>query len=105
MKKLPITPNTIIKNALRRVWLYSRERRAAIIAQRNTCRECRSIGSVAKGKECKIEVHHKVEINWDRVFKVIREEILVAVGLLEVLCKECHKKETARQRKAKKKKN
>ncbi len=95
----PITPKTIIKNAIRRLWMYSREKRAAIKERQNTCKDCNKIGSVAKGKKCKIEVHHKNTIDWERIINVIREEILVDTELLEVLCKECHEEKTAEQRK------
>ena len=101
-KKLPVTPKSQIKSMIRRyLWLRSRERAAAIKRENNTCQECGRKGSVAKGREVKIEVHHKKEINWDKIFKLMYKELLVVLKKLEVLCKECHKEETKKQRRIK----
>ena len=92
-KKLPITPNSQIVSALRLVWLRSRERAAAIKRDGNTCQVCGKKGSVAKGKGVKTECHHTQEgdINWDRILRVIRAELLCDPKGLITLCKECHK--------------
>jgi hypothetical protein len=79
MKKKPITPKSQITSALRMLWLRSRERREAIKLKQNTCEWCDTKGSVAKGKECKIEIHHKKLINWKKILKIIYEELLVSV--------------------------
>ena len=93
MAKLPITPKSQIVSALRLLWLRSRERAAAIKRDLNTCQVCNRKGSVAKGKEVRIEVHHLQEgdINWDRIVRVIRAELLCDPKGLITLCKEDHK--------------
>ena len=86
------TPNTRIRAALRMLWMRSRERQACIKKHSNTCQEkgCGKKGSVAVGREVKIEVHHLKEPNWERIFSVIREELLVPHTDMVPLCKECH---------------
>jgi predicted HNH restriction endonuclease len=59
-----------------------------------TCQRCGVKHSVAKGREQKIEVHHKNGIgNWDKVIDLIFEEILCSPEELEVLCPKCHEDE------------
>lgn len=90
-KKLPYTPISRIKNDLRRLWLRSRERSAAVKREANTCQHCGRKGSVAKGREVVIEVHHIDGIRWDEIVEYIRMRLLIDPCGLEVYCKECHK--------------
>jgi 5-methylcytosine-specific restriction endonuclease McrA len=90
-KKLPYTPTSRIRGDLRRLWLRSRERAAAVKREKNTCQRCGAKGSVAKGREVAIEVHHKEGIRWDEMVDYIRARLLIDPEGLEVLCKECHK--------------
>ena len=93
-KRLPYTPNSQIKSALRRLWLRSRERASAIKRDKYTCQRCHRKQSVAKGKEFKVEVHHKSGIeNWQELYKAIRQHLLTNPDDLETLCPECHKSE------------
>lgn len=82
------------------LWMRSRERQSCIRKYSNTCQEkgCGKKGSVAKGREVKIEVHHLKEPNWERIFSVIREELLVPHDEMVTLCKECHAVITAKQK-------
>lgn len=89
-RRLPTTPRSRIKSALRQVWLRSRERAAAIKRERNTCELCQRKGSVAKGREVKIHVHHRDGIDWDGVVDLIIARLLPDPKRLQVLCKECH---------------
>lgn len=91
-KRLPHTPNSRIKAALRQLSLRSRERAATIKRDHNTCQECGAKGSVAKGKEVKTTVHHINGIKWDKIIEFIRKELLVNPDKMEVLCEDCHKK-------------
>jgi len=86
------TPRSRVKNALRLLWLHSRERAKVIKEYRNTCAECGVKGSKAKGRVVKIEVHHDPPIGdkWEKVIDLIFEEILNAPQY--PLCKECHEK-------------
>jgi 5-methylcytosine-specific restriction endonuclease McrA len=93
-KRVDYTPNSQIIAALRLLWLRSRERASAIKRDKNTCQICGSKGSVAKGREVKIEIHHLApgDINWDRIIRVVRAELLCEPNMLITLCKEDHKK-------------
>lgn len=87
-----ITPDGIIRSCLRMLFLRSRERSAAIRRDKNTCQTCSIKGSVAKGKEVKIEIHHVAEgdINWKRLYDVIREELLCPPERMISLCRHDH---------------
>jgi 5-methylcytosine-specific restriction endonuclease McrA len=93
-KKLPATPRSQIVSALRQLWLRSRERSAAVKRDANTCQCCNAKGTAAKGREVKTEVHHLQEgdINWDRIVRVVRAELLCEPSQLITLCKSCHLK-------------
>ena len=93
-RKLPYTPNSQIKAALRALWLRSRERAAAIKRDKYTCQRCHVKQSKAKGKEFKVEVHHRHGIeNWPEIYRVIRKYLLTEPEHLETLCKSCHLEE------------
>jgi 5-methylcytosine-specific restriction endonuclease McrA len=93
-KRLPITPRSKVKNAIRQLFLRSRERAAAIKRDKYTCVLCGKKQSKAKGKEQKVECHHKEGIgNWEQVIDLIYTEILCDPAKLETLCPECHKKQ------------
>lgn len=92
-KKLPTTPRSRVRSALRALWLRSRERSAAVKRESNTCQRCGRKGSVAKGREVKIEVHHKHGIEWEWLIDKVYEKLLCDPQFLEVLCKECHEEE------------
>jgi flavoprotein len=98
-KKLPYTPKSRIQNWIRRGWLTSRERAKVIKAAKYTCCRCGRKQSKAKGKELKVEVHHKAMINWEKIVEFIRKEVLDKPQ--EVLCVDCHKEETKKQRESK----
>ena len=93
-RKKPITPASQIKNVLRQLWLRSRERAKALKDSNYCCISCGVKQSTAKGKEVKIQVHHKNGIDWDGIADMLRERILS--GALEPLCIECHGKKHAK---------
>jgi len=89
------TTDSQIKSALRKMWLHSRERATALKDAEYCCNKCGIKQSKAKGREVKVEVHHKEGIlNWEEIYEAIRKNLLCDPDLLEVLCKECHAKET-----------
>jgi hypothetical protein len=92
MNKKPTTPRSRVKNGIRRIWLASRERAAAIKRANYTCAICQRHGSVAKGREVKIICHHTDGIDWDGVVDLIFERVLQTPEAYTVLCKECHEK-------------
>ena len=99
-KKLPHTTAAQIRSALRRhIWLKSKERAAALKRDKYSCVKCGVKQSKAKGKEVKVEVHHKnpIEDSWNFIIEDIAEYILGDVDNLEVLCKECHLKTHKKQ--------
>ena len=86
------TDKSRIRSALRRLWLQSKERSTALKEAEYKCNKCGVKQSKAKGKEQKVEVHHKEGIgNWNKVIELIQEELLCNPNKLEVLCPECHK--------------
>lgn len=93
-KKLPTTPRSRIRQAVRgQVWLRSRERAAALKRENYCCERCGAKQSKAKGREVKVEVHHKNGVDWDGLIDLIQERLLPDPSELEVLCKSCHDKE------------
>lgn len=94
MKKLPNTPNSQIKSALRKLFLRSRERSARIKADGYTCQRCGVKQSRAKGREVYVEVHHLDGVcNWHEIYSAIRKHLLVSPDRMQTLCKECHREE------------
>jgi 5-methylcytosine-specific restriction endonuclease McrA len=90
-----ITPDGIIKSAMRLLFMRSREKGAAMRRDKNTCQQCGAKGSVAKGKEVKTECHHIIgtegrDINWQRIYEVIREELLCPPQEMITFCRPCH---------------
>jgi len=92
-KKNPITPNSQITNILRRLWMYSRERRARLWVDDSICWTCKRKGSKAKGREVAVEVHHVEPVRMNLIIEVIRRELLVGPEKLATFCRECHKAE------------
>ena len=92
-RKLPTTPRSQVRSALRRLWLRSRERQAALKRDCYTCQECKRKQSKAKGREVKVEVHHVEGIcDWNLLLDYVFRHLLCEPRLLETLCKECHEK-------------
>ena len=95
-KKLEYTPRSQIRASLRRLWLRSRERAAAIRRDQYTCQCCHRKQTKRKGKEFKVEVHHKNGIsNWDEAINGVYYHILCDISELETLCVECHQAKEA----------
>jgi len=86
------TTKSQITIALRRLWLRSRERASALKRDKYTCQNCGVKQSKAKGKEQKVQVHHKNGItNWNEIINCIRKNLLCNPENLETLCPNCHK--------------
>jgi hypothetical protein len=98
-KRLPNTPRSKVRNALRQLFLRSRERSSALRREKNTCQHCHIKASVAKGREQKVQVHHKSGIgNWEAVIDAVYAEILCSPDMMDVLCPECHSEEHEREK-------
>ena len=92
-RKLATTPRSRVKNALRQLFLRSRERAACLRRDEYTCQICHKKQSKAKGKEFDVQVHHVTGIgNWEKVINIVFEELLCAPDGMQTLCPECHEK-------------
>lgn len=90
-KRLPHTPNSSIKSALRRLFLRSRERAAVLRGSGYTCAACGLKQSKAKGREVYVEVHHLAGVcNWDKLYEAIRQHLLCSPDDMVCLCSSCH---------------
>jgi 5-methylcytosine-specific restriction endonuclease McrA len=93
VKRLPTTPRSQVRSAIRRLWLRSRERNAALKRDKYVCQECGKKQSRRKGQEVKVQVHHLDGIEWEKVIDYLYRHVLVNPSALQTLCKECHDKE------------
>lgn len=100
-KREGYTPSGRIRQALRLLWLRSRERQAALKATGYRCAYCGVKQSVAKGKEVRLEVHHMDGVDWEGLIELVRERLLQRAERLAPACKECHAKEGAKGEEAK----
>ena len=92
-KRLPTTPRSRVRSALRQVWLRSRERAACLKAAGNRCARCTAKSSKAKGREVSIEVHHITPIDvWAEVLELVYRRILCDPSQMVCLCRSCHAK-------------
>lgn len=91
------TPRSIVRHALRLLWLHSRERAAALKAAGYCCEECGVKQSKAKGREVKVEVHHSEGAQLEHLVDEVFKHLLCDPKLLEVACKDCHEKLTRSQ--------
>lgn len=92
-RKLPNTPRSRVRSALRMLWMRSRERAAALKRERNTCQRCGVKASKAKGREVDVVVHHLEMVDWDEIIDLVMSRLLCHPDKLEVLCPACHDKE------------
>ena len=98
MRHIKKTTKAKIKSHLRLLWLRSIERSQALQLANYSCQHCGVKQSKAKGREQKVEVHHKSHINnWDLIAEQIMDKLLCPVSELEVLCPICHREETNKQ--------
>jgi len=93
-KRLPSTPRSKVRAALRKLSLRSRERSAALKRDHYICQVCGVKQSKRKGHEVQVECHHRdKEILWDVLIDTVYEMLLVHPDSWITLCKDCHKKE------------
>lgn len=89
--KKPVTPRSKVRQALRLLWLRSRERAKAMQDAKYTCACCGVKQSRAKGKEVFVEAHHKDGIgNWESIIDAVYEQLLCSPDQITILCKKCH---------------
>lgn len=93
-KRLPNTPRSKVRAALRRLSLQSRERAQALKRDKYTCQICGVKQSKAKGKEQKVEGHHvDGAIPWEIIIDCIFRYLLVPPEKWITYCPDCHKNE------------
>jgi len=90
IRRRNMTTSTVIRSALRRLWLRSRERSAALRAAGYCCARCGRKASRARGRSCVIEVHHVAPVDWGLLEEAIRALLLVPHEQLIPLCRDCH---------------
>ncbi len=93
-KRLATTPRSQVRSALRKLWLRSRERQAALKRDGYKCVECGKKQSRAKGREQSVEVDHLRGAGIEKVIDAVYRDLLVAPEHLETVCPEDHKKRT-----------
>ncbi len=92
-KRSENTPKSKIRNALRNLFLRSREHSQVLKRDNYTCQRCGVKQSRAKGKEVYVEVHHKTGVtNWQALFDAVYDHLLSSPDNMETLCRECHEK-------------
>jgi predicted HNH restriction endonuclease len=91
-KKLEHTPDGIIRSALRRLFMTCREKHKTLKEAGYRCSKCGVKQSTAKGREVKVEVHHRSGIEWKPLIAEVRRMLLNQLDMC-VLCKDCHKEE------------
>jgi predicted HNH restriction endonuclease len=93
-KKNPMkTPRSKVTAALRKLFLRSRERNFALKTKGYRCEYCGAKQSKAKGREVKVECHHKSGIkNWKEIIDSVFQTVLNLADL-QVLCEKCHDKQ------------
>lgn len=90
-RRLPTTPRSQVRNALRQLWLRSRERATALKAAGYACEVCGKKQSRRKGHECNVVVHHHKGIpSWETLVDEVYRHLLCRPEYLLVLCVECH---------------
>jgi len=95
-RRLPNTPRSKVRNALRQLWLRSRERAAALKRDKYTCQDCQRKQSKAKGKEFAVSVHHLDGVEWEELINLVYKMLLCNPERLQTLCDDCHTKEEER---------
>jgi predicted HNH restriction endonuclease len=91
MKRKLSTPRGRVRAILRQLSLRSRERAAALKRDGYSCQKCHVKQSKAKGREVKVEVHHKSgRIDFEPIIDMIFERLLVPPEKWITYCKDCH---------------
>ena len=84
------TPRSKVKHALRQLSLRSRERAAALRRDNYTCQVCGVKQSTAKGREVKVECHHRDGVEWEKLIDLVYVMLLCPPDKMVTLCKNCH---------------
>jgi hypothetical protein len=85
------TNRSAVRAVLRKLWMWSPERRLALKRAGNACECCGIKESKKEGAEVKIEVHHIKGIKfWVHILDLIMEQLFCDPKDLIVLCKGCH---------------
>lgn len=91
-RRLPGTPRSKVRSALRQLWARSRERNATLKRDGYTCQCCGKKQSRAKGREVFVEVNHMNGIEWEELINLVYDRLLVSPEHLVTMCVQCHDK-------------
>ena len=89
-KKSLTTPRYKVRSALRMLFLRSRERAMALKQADYRCQVCGAKRSTAKGREVKVECHHREGMEWEKLIDLVYERLLCGPDKLAVFCSSCH---------------
>lgn len=95
-RRLPTTPRSRVRSALRRLSLRCRERQTALKAAKYTCVRCGAKQSRARGHEVSVEAHHRWGIKWEEMIDFVFSRLFQTPADYEILCKTCHEVEEQR---------
>jgi 5-methylcytosine-specific restriction endonuclease McrA len=87
-RKKPTTPRSKVKGMLRRTFLNSRERTAAMKRDGYKCVVCGK-----KRSEIRLEVHHRDGAHLNEIVDLIYEKLLCPPDRLTTYCVDCHQEE------------
>ena len=80
------TPKSKIKSLLQRLFLWSRERGYVVKTGTALCQNCGS----DQGRKKDMHVHHVKPTDWQRIYDIIYQELLVPPEEMVLICKNCH---------------
>ena len=89
-----------ITAALRKIWMYSSQRRAIIKRANGCCEEC-GIEGVFNRKDAdktgkpRLEIHHVEPCDMTQLAKMVHKRMFPGADKLDCLCVDCHRKADA----------
>lgn len=102
MKKKPLTKTPVgrITIALRKIWMWSPERREVMKRAGKHCEECgtecvETIKQQQKTGKPRLEIHHVEPCDMTALAKMVHAKMFPGSDKLDCLCQDCHKEAEA----------